>query len=366
MHAIAEIKCKLVNLAIKSGQPLKRWIKGVSVMLEKVAGNINVQKLRAILLLEADFNALHKIVFNNRLIPKLEEADAIPVKIIGGRRAQAATHLSLSKKLIADIANVRKVPTITVCADATNCYDRVAHPFASLCAQCFGLEISHLVVLFRATQSMKMFLRTSYGLSQNAYAGEHGKPFQGIAQGSGAAPALWMIISIFLVKYLYNKKVTTQLSAPVSRIVMPLAALMFADDTDLYVFNSGIDTTKEIVVKAQKLLDVWYNILTITGGNLKLSKCYWTLQDYQWHQGECEMTHPASHKLHIDLNNHRKEVMHLRADQMRTLVGVPMQLNHQNDQIITSILDKTKVHQIKLINCKLTLSDIMFGYQYYW
>ena len=87
MHAIAEIKCKLVNLALKSGQPLKRWIKGVSVMLEKVAGNINVQKLRAILLLEADFNALHKIVFNNRLIPKLEEVDAIPVEIIGGRRA---------------------------------------------------------------------------------------------------------------------------------------------------------------------------------------------------------------------------------------------------------------------------------------
>ena len=55
-------------------------------MLEKVAGNIDVQKLRAILLLEADFNALHKIIFNNRLIPKLEEAETIPIEIIGGRR----------------------------------------------------------------------------------------------------------------------------------------------------------------------------------------------------------------------------------------------------------------------------------------
>ena len=182
MHAITDNKCKLVNLTLKSSQPLKRWIKGVSVMLEKVAGNINVQKLRAILLLEADFNALNKIVFNNRLIPKLEEVDAIPVEIIGGRRAQVATHLTLSKKLIADMSNVRKVP-------------RVAHPFSSLCAQYFRLTLSHLVVLFRVIQSMKMFLRTSHGLSQHAHAGENGRPFQGVVQGSGAAPALWMIIS---------------------------------------------------------------------------------------------------------------------------------------------------------------------------
>ena len=90
---------------------------------------MHVQKLRAILLLEADFNALHKIIFNNRLIPNLEANNAIPMEVIGGRRSQAATHLALDKKLIADIANVRKLPMITICADATNCYDRVAHSF---------------------------------------------------------------------------------------------------------------------------------------------------------------------------------------------------------------------------------------------
>lgn len=344
MTEIAEIKCKLVNLAIKSGQPLTRWIKGVSVMLEKVAGDINVQKLRAILLLEADFNALHKIMFNNRLTPKLEESGMIPIEIIGGRRSQAATHLALNKKLIADIANVRKLPMIAICANATNCYDRVAHPFASLCAQYFGLEISYLAVLFRATQRMKIFLRTSYGISQTSYSGEEGRPFQGVVQGSGAAPALWLIISIFFLRYLHSKNVTTQLRTPISGVLLPLAALMFVDDTDLYVFNSGVDTTRELVIKAQKLLDAWHNILKITGGNLKLSKCYWTLQDYQWQQGKCKMVYSTSYKLHIDVENRRTEVMHLRADQMRTLVGVPMQLNHQNEQIVQAISSKMVVY----------------------
>ena len=118
-------------------------------MLEKQAGNVNAQNLRAILLLEADFNAIHKIIFNNRLISELEAADVIPTEAIGGRRIQAATHLALNKKLFSDIANVRKLPMITICADATNCYDRVAHPFASMRAQHFGLELSCLIVLFQ-------------------------------------------------------------------------------------------------------------------------------------------------------------------------------------------------------------------------
>ena len=171
-------------------------------MLEKSAGDANVQKLRAILLLEADFNAMHKIIFNNRLIPNIEAVNAILMEIIRGRRSQAATQLALDKKLIADIVNVRKLPTITICADATNYYDRVAHPFARLCAQCFGLDITYLTVLFRAIHSMKMFLRTSHGVSTNYYSDKEGMSFQGAVQGSRAAPALWMIISIFLVRYL--------------------------------------------------------------------------------------------------------------------------------------------------------------------
>ena len=111
--------------------------------------NVSAQKLWAILVLEADFNALHKIMFNNRLILTLEEMEAMPMEAIGRRRLQAATHLALNRKLIADTSNERKLLTVTICTHATNCYNRVAYPFASLCAQYFRLEILHLAVLFR-------------------------------------------------------------------------------------------------------------------------------------------------------------------------------------------------------------------------
>ena len=55
-------------------------------MLEKAPGNIDINKLRAILLLEADFNAVYKIIFNSRMILRLEKANIIPNEIIGSRR----------------------------------------------------------------------------------------------------------------------------------------------------------------------------------------------------------------------------------------------------------------------------------------
>ena len=74
-------------------------------MLEKEKGNINVEKLRAILLLEADLNGLNKIIYNSRVILALEKRDNIPFKVIGGRRGQLLIHVALNKKLISNCSN---------------------------------------------------------------------------------------------------------------------------------------------------------------------------------------------------------------------------------------------------------------------
>ena len=95
-----------------------------------------------------------------------------------------------------------------------------------------------------------MFLRTSHGISTTYYSDTIGQPFQGVVQGDGAAPALWLISSIFLVRHLCSKKVTAEISTPISRVILLLAALIFVDDTDLYVFNSGADNAEEVVMKA--------------------------------------------------------------------------------------------------------------------
>ena len=86
----------IINLCIKNQTILKRWMWGLSVMLMKKEKTLQVDKLRAILLLEADINALAKIIFNTRLMPQLELNQSIPPQIIGARRGQSAIHSALN------------------------------------------------------------------------------------------------------------------------------------------------------------------------------------------------------------------------------------------------------------------------------
>ena len=57
-ETLSNMHATFLDLVISTGSIVKRWIKGLTVMLEKIRGNINVDKLRAILLMEADYNFL--------------------------------------------------------------------------------------------------------------------------------------------------------------------------------------------------------------------------------------------------------------------------------------------------------------------
>ena len=106
------------------------WLDGMSIMLAKAPRKINVKKLRDLLLLEADFNALHKITFNKRVLLQLKVDCLMPQDIIGGRTIQSAIELVTRKKLIADKHNQKKTPTLVISVDASNFYDRVARLFS--------------------------------------------------------------------------------------------------------------------------------------------------------------------------------------------------------------------------------------------
>ncbi len=52
-----------LTLATSTGVPLAHWGNGLMVFLKKVFGNIYIDKMQAICLLEADYNWLNKFVF---------------------------------------------------------------------------------------------------------------------------------------------------------------------------------------------------------------------------------------------------------------------------------------------------------------
>ena len=73
----------------------------------------------------------------------------------------------------------------------------------------------------------------------------------------------------------------------------------------------------------------------------------------------------TTHNLHIVENGQRKNIPHLKADQTRVLVGVSINLCHNDKQIVAIFDEKIQCYTNKLATSTLKPGDIMFGYQHY-
>ena len=81
MDFLSEVHAKTIELVTKTGATPDRWSKGLSVMLEKIAGVALVTKLRAILLMEADFNFHNRLIFGNRMMKLARENGLVPEEV---------------------------------------------------------------------------------------------------------------------------------------------------------------------------------------------------------------------------------------------------------------------------------------------
>ena len=101
---------------------------------------------------------------------------------------------------------------------------------------------------------MKMHLRNTFGVSTTFYTSDT-EPIEGTVQGNGEAPAMWLAISIFLIRNFHQQKVFIDITSPISNLFQLLATLLCAEDVDLYVFNTGFEKPQDIVLKAQSTLN---------------------------------------------------------------------------------------------------------------
>ena len=72
-------------------------------MLEKIEGNIRVDKLRAILLMEADFNQLNKLFFGHCMIKKSERKKTILDETFDIRISLNVILVAVNRRLVIEI-----------------------------------------------------------------------------------------------------------------------------------------------------------------------------------------------------------------------------------------------------------------------
>ena len=69
--SLSDFLARKITLIARCGCPPERWGHGLQVLLEKIAGVALVSKLRAILLMEADFNANNKELIGSRMMANI-------------------------------------------------------------------------------------------------------------------------------------------------------------------------------------------------------------------------------------------------------------------------------------------------------
>ena len=164
-----------INLAARHGAPLTRWKQGVTVLLEKVAGNIPIDKLRAICLLEADFNWWLKVVFAKRMTQRMKKTGMLPLEQ-GAMSGKTAQDSSMTKQLFFDQANILHTTCAVSSNDAENCYDAVNHAAGSVALQAMNVPMSFIKCYLICVQTMQFFLKTGFGLATTSYGGTPQNP----------------------------------------------------------------------------------------------------------------------------------------------------------------------------------------------
>ena len=265
---LANFEATLSHIPYVTGYVPTVWKKGVCCMIKKKTNVDRVTKLRTIVLTEADYN------FNNKKLGKdamrhAESNGLIAPEQYGSRKGKSAIEHALNKRLSYDLIRQLRCPGALCSNDAKSCYDRISHAIVSLAFQRLGIPEAPVQCMLKCIQQMKHYIRTSFGDSDDHFTSEHTAiPFQGILQGNGAAPTIWVLVSTPLLNMLRTAGNGAHIISPLSEEASHIIGYAFVDDTDLITLDMR-DINKEadeIMSNMQESIDRWEGGLRTTGG----------------------------------------------------------------------------------------------------
>ena len=236
-----------------------------------------VTKLRAILLMEADFNCHNKLIFGSRMMALGREHGLVPDEIFSAKDKTAEDAILL-QALVYDYARQRRLTMVTSSVDAAQCYDRMAHSMLALTLRACKVPQSSVNCMLQSIREMNFHLRTAFGESSISAGGKH-QVKQGSCQGNGAAPAGQDRESTVMLGAHRRAGHTVTITTPITRESTTQAGVWFVDDTNLWAGLEESDDVESAVYKAQQGVTHWGRLLIATGGALKPEKCKWTVHD---------------------------------------------------------------------------------------
>ena len=178
---LTRLKLLQLNVVLKLGEPLERWLNGLTVMLEKERGNINIEKLRAICLFEADLNWVLKVIYAKRTMKNARNQNLIEPELFAVA-GQSAPNATMAKIMFTDVCRTQHRNFAVASVDLGQCYDAVNHAFCSIALQAFGVPLKAIRLMLLTLQTMKFWLKTAFGVDDDPFGGTPLDPCYGLSQ----------------------------------------------------------------------------------------------------------------------------------------------------------------------------------------
>jgi hypothetical protein len=258
---------------------------GRTVLLEKILGNVFVHKLRAICLLEADFNWWNKLIFARQMMHQAV-LDGRILQECFAKKNSHCNYAVLTKQFFCDSSQILHHPAGLGECDFGDCYNRAAHPPTSIALQAWGIPTTAIRVLLSSMQTMQYVLKTGFGESDESYGGTSANPNSGLRQGSGASPPGFMVLSSLIVNAYCRLGHGTAIRSSYTAQTFHVSAVMYVDDMDLLHWPQFSGTEpEELIEHVQQATMDYGRLAQASGGILKEKKCLVYFLDYKLVRG---------------------------------------------------------------------------------
>jgi hypothetical protein len=195
----------VVKIATTVGVSLLRWQQITTCMIEKVKGVPRIDKLRVIHLFEADYNLLLKIIWARKTVWNAHTQQRLNNGQSGSRPNRRAINVVLTTEMNYLYARLTRTNLATIDKDAKSCFDRILCNLAMLISRYYGVPMKFCKVQSKTLEESIFRLKTALGVSNICYKHSKDTPIHGTGRGSCSSPAIWLLVSSFLMD-IFDKK----------------------------------------------------------------------------------------------------------------------------------------------------------------
>jgi len=288
-------------MAIQHCHTYDRWRTIWNLFLEKDIGVPQITKLRALHIVEADYNLLLKWFGPKGFMQWAEDNKQLTPYQGGGRHGRSAIDLACKKVATYEYITINRITAANFEYDLKQCFDNMNEVCANLSCLQHGADPRYIRLHAQTQQLQRYHVKHAYGISSryNQHSEQH--PWYGAGQGTGDAASRWVVQSHSLITAYHAEAHLWHLPTPTSTDTVCMGIDAYMDDTNQILGNTATRKLDPILPQAQANIDLWQGLIQVSGGTLNPTKCSWTpfLWDFD-KLGNARLINPPDHvKYHI-------------------------------------------------------------------